>query len=44
MVGLRARWRSIAFDHGGIFHSSSISGMNPVFGSTIWMLSPVALR
>ena len=40
---MRARSRSIAFDFSGIFHSSSISGFEAVRGSTIWMLSPVAL-
>ena len=41
---MRARWRSIAFDHFGTFHSSSISGMKPVLGSTILIDVPVALR
>ena len=39
---MRARSRSIAFDFSGIFHSSSISGELAVFGSTIWIDSPVA--
>ena len=37
----RARLRSIALDHCGIFHSNSVSGVFGVLGSWIFTLLPV---
>src|SRR5690242_17901430 len=39
----RARSRSRAFDHFGIFHSRVISGSLSLRGKEIWTLDPVAL-
>ena len=40
---MRARSRSMALLHLGIFHSNSTSGIDAVLGKTIFTLCPVAL-
>jgi hypothetical protein len=41
---VRARSRSMVFDHCGIFHSSVTSGLSVVFGRWMTTLLPVAFR